>query len=197
MYNSMIFNTAAGPVNIIHPDQIRSIIPREIVNSRPNASYNYLKNLNHTPFFTTSTQPTVIPSFRTESKSIVEIKSEEDYLLKALVSELNGQVSTEDYSSFEEAINDMAVVSCQNFGNPTHALLFENNTVIMGEFKNNEISFKQTSSTAGVLVVYSPLKFNIFKVPTSNQYMSPANPKYNKYTQHIMLIDTFKRLNLV
>lgn len=191
----MIFNTAAGPINIVHPNQISRIIPRERIQSHPNNPYTYLENQDILPP-TFSSIPT-LPSFTTQTKYITNIENEEDYLLKTLVSDLNSRISIEDFPSFEDAICHMAMRFCQNYGDPTHAILFENNVMIMGEFKSSEISFKEVDKGRGTLIVYSPHKFSIFKVPTSNQYLYPANPKYNKYTQHIMLIETFKRLDLV
>ena len=190
----MIYNTIGGPVKIIYPSQIIDIIPTEqIQNSR---SYHFIKSLS-APSSLAHNLPAT-SSFTTQTNGIVNFGDKEDLLISSLVKELDDRVlTTVDAVSWENALADASVDCLENFGAPTHAILFENNVMIMGEFTHDNICFKEVTPNTGTLVMYSPHKFNICKMPGPAPYVGPANSKYNKYVQHIMILETLKKLDLV
>jgi len=195
----MIFNTIAGPVKIMSPSEIGTIVPHEQIQYTNNPNYGYLKNLMSPPtsFSMSVAINTQVANFTTATSEITTYTNKEGFLLESLVKQLTNRVLNISSNSFEEAVQDAAVECISNFGTPTHAIVFNNNTMIMGEFESSSISFKEVSPNTGALVLYSPYKFNICKLPEACSYLGSINPKYDSYTQYILILETLKRLDLV
>ena len=197
----MTFNSVAGPIEIVYPSNIEHITPHERIQCKSHfPQFGYLKNLLpplgvFSPSITLST--TAVHNFTTGTSEIVKFHDKEKFLLHSLAKKLTSRYIDISATSFEEAIEDAALHCLTNFSTPTHAILFHNNVMIMGEFNSDSISFKEVTPDIGALIVYSPYKFNICKLPVSCPYMPPAHPKYDAYVQYVLIHETLKRLDLV
>ena len=73
--------------------------------------------------------------------------------------------------------------------------MFGPNVLIVGEFNEDTIVFKELGPNHGALLIYAPNKFAVMSLPGPCPYLK-VEYKYSKYVSNILLGETFKRLGL-
>jgi len=189
----MKFNTVSGDVEIIHPRDLLKILPVDNVHQTVQQYHTTLP----LPPATWSPSPITTATYNRQVKMIEPFVDVEDFILDSLVRDIYGNVVESSGSTFDDAMNDAACECLNQFGSPTHAVIFNPNVIIMGDFTEpDSIVFKQMGPNHGALIIYKPKHFAAIHSKEKCPYIM-VEPKYGRYVSNVLIMDTIRRLGLV
>lgn len=192
--------TSCSDVELIHPRDLVNVIKEEQVYSTVQQYAMSQPLIAAAPTFQGYGQFSSTPtqSFSRGVKQIELFKDKEYFILNSFMMDLHyhGRFTDNTAQSFEETIEDAAVECMNNFAQPTHAVVFNPNVVVVGEFHNDTVTFKTMSPYHGAVIVYMPNKFTVMYSPKPCPYF-PVEPKYGQFVSNILIGQTMKRLDLV
>lgn len=187
----MEVSTSAGNIKIVHPSELMNLITTERIYQ---TVVQYSAPVS-TPVSLSNPWPTAT-TYNRHVKTIEHFKDKEDFICNSFVKDLyNRLIPAVAPLSFYESVEDASVECLNNFGLPTHGVLFGPNILIVGEFTKDAITFKEAAPNQGVLVIYMPNKFSVIHL----QEKCPGihvETKYNKYVSNILIMETMKKLEL-
>lgn len=195
----MQFNTSAGAVEIIHPRDMVPLVPVEkvyqTVQQYPVQQTNIIASSQFSGYGPSTAPP--VATYQRNVKTIDRFSDYEYFILNSFVSDLHGHGRVLDVKpeSFEEAVQDACVECLNNFGIPTHVVVFNPNVIVAGQFDKDAICFKEAAPNYGALLTYMPNKFTIVYSPKPCPYFG-VESKYGQFVSNVLIMGTMERLGL-
>lgn len=186
---------SSGDIDIISPKDVVKLIPKEKVYQTVQ-QYIQPPSSPITPVFSGYGGPAV-QTYSRQVKTIEHYNDEEYFILNSFVKDLHYANRTLDLkpNTFQEAIEDASVECLNNFGMPSHAIVFNPNVVIVGQFDEDTIKFKHVGPGYGALIIYKPNVFSVIHSKEPCPWFQPEE-KYGQFVSNILLMETMKRLDL-
>ena len=185
--------TAVGPIRVIHPREMISLISKEDI-GKPVYEYSYHTD-SIAPFPSTGALDV---EYTSQTKQIEHYHNLEHFVLDSFTKDLrnsDSKILLSETISFEDAVDAAACECMQQYGDPTHALLFSPNVIIVGQFDHSTISLKEIRPNMGTLVVYKPHRFIVAYSPNSCLRLN-VEPKYREFVSDVTIMKTMERLGL-